>query len=65
MRVWRSLVTWAALLGSSLAPGCGLGPRSVYKTRLPYNEAVKVTSEDDDDQGDDNQGDDDSGGGDD
>src|SRR5436190_8633943 len=45
MHVWRSLVTGAALLGLALAPGCGLGPRSLHQTRLPYNEAVKVTAE--------------------
>jgi len=45
MHVWQSLVTGAALLGLALAPGCGLGPRSLHRTRLPYNEAVKVTTE--------------------
>src|SRR5262249_33810066 len=28
-----------------LAPGCSFGPKTVYRTRLPYNEAVKTTSE--------------------
>src|SRR5258708_7972963 len=47
MRVWRSLSVWAipALVGLSCAPGCSFGPNAVHKTRLPYNEAVKVTSE--------------------
>src|SRR5204862_1510085 len=28
-----------------LSAGCALGPRSVEQNRLPYNEAVKVTTE--------------------
>lgn len=44
MDVWRSPWVWAALV-ALLVPGCGLGPRTVHRTRLPYNEAVKVTAE--------------------
>src|SRR4051794_21066605 len=28
-----------------LGAGCGLGPKSLHETRQPYNEAVKLTSE--------------------
>src|SRR5262249_57696767 len=28
-----------------LAPGCAFGPRTLHQTRLPYNESVKTTSE--------------------
>ena len=28
-----------------LVTGCSFGPKAVYKTRLAYNEAIKVTSE--------------------
>jgi hypothetical protein len=38
---WGNLVVLAALASA----GCGLGPRSLCATRLPYNEAVKVTTE--------------------
>src|SRR5262249_20111669 len=27
------------------APGCTFGPQTLYRTRLPYNEAIKTTSE--------------------
>src|SRR5215472_2025923 len=36
---------WASLCLALVVAGCNFGPKSVYKTRLPYNEAVKVTSE--------------------
>jgi hypothetical protein len=38
---------WLALLaaGCVAGPGCALGPRSLERNRLPYNEAVKATSE--------------------
>ncbi|MEY2612953.1 MAG: hypothetical protein RL069_1765, partial [Planctomycetota bacterium] len=28
-----------------ILPSCGFGPRALVQTRLPYNEAVKRTSE--------------------
>ena len=39
---WGGLATLVLL---SAAPGCSFGPKAVYRTRLPYNEAVKTTSE--------------------
>src|SRR5262245_12977098 len=41
-------ITWgvsAILVMLPGVPGCGFGPKNLYKTRLPYNEAVKATSE--------------------
>src|SRR5262245_57672889 len=42
-RSWASQVVRTLLIFS--VTGCGLGPRALEKTRLPYNEAVKVTTE--------------------
>src|SRR5947209_16239064 len=39
---WAGLATLLVLLA---APGCGFGPKTLYRTRLPYNEAIKTTSE--------------------
>src|SRR3954462_13537714 len=39
---WAALATLALLLS---APGCSFGPKTLCRTRLPYNEAVKTTSE--------------------
>ena len=36
------LLVWSLAAGAS---GCSLGPRALERTRLPYNEAVKVTTE--------------------
>jgi hypothetical protein len=43
----RDWVTWVltAVLATGLAGGCSFGPRQLEKTRLPYNEAVKTTTE--------------------
>ncbi|MBY0512622.1 MAG: hypothetical protein K2P78_01770, partial [Gemmataceae bacterium] len=35
----------AAVLLAVAGPGCAVGPRAVATSRLPYNEAVKVTTE--------------------
>src|SRR3954454_7716597 len=40
MGVW--LLAAVALLATA---GCSLGPKSIQQTRLPYNEAIKKTSE--------------------
>ena len=50
MRAWRKWVARVVLLSLGLwltvgIPGCGFGPHTLHQTRLPYNEAVKVTSE--------------------
>jgi hypothetical protein len=39
---WARLATLAVLLAG---PGCHFGPKTLYRTRLPYNEAIKTTSE--------------------
>lgn len=39
---WALPVTLFTLV---LTPGCNIGPKTLYQTRLPYNEAVKTTSE--------------------
>src|SRR3954468_16183246 len=39
---WGRLATLVILLS---APGCSFGPNTLCRTRLPYNEAVKTTSE--------------------
>src|SRR5262245_23760731 len=45
-RGMRRLAARALCLAAMiLATGCGFGPRTLHQTRLPYNEAVKVTSE--------------------
>src|SRR5262245_38052128 len=36
---------WAAILVIVTGAGCSLGPRKLEDTRLCYNEALKVTSE--------------------
>ena len=42
----RTWPTWAALAAGALAAGCrSFGPHALEQTRLPYNEAVKVTTE--------------------
>ena len=42
----RAFLAFHVCLGICLlTAGCGLGPRKLQATRLPYNEAVKVTSE--------------------
>src|SRR5262249_25111832 len=38
-------VVSTTLLTLLLPPGCGFGPKTLQKTRLPYNESVKPTSE--------------------
>ncbi len=40
-----TMPTRAGALILIVCAGCGLGPRALHQTRLPYNEAVKVTSE--------------------
>src|SRR5262245_7344077 len=48
MKVRGKQVGWVVsrtLLALLLAPGCGFGPNTLQKTRLPYNESVKTTSE--------------------
>src|SRR5262245_51812850 len=39
---WVGSTTLLTLL---LPPGCGFGPKTLQNTRLPYNESVKTTSE--------------------
>ena len=39
---WAAPATLVILLA---APGCSFGPNKLCRTRLPYNEAVKTTSE--------------------
>src|SRR5262245_52130451 len=39
---WGGLATLVILLS---AAGCSFGPKTLYRTRLPYNEAIKTTSE--------------------
>src|SRR5262245_53498430 len=39
---WATMAMLAILLAIA---GCSLGPKSVERTRLPYNDAVKTTSE--------------------
>lgn len=39
---WAGLALMVVLFA---APGCGFGPKMLCRTRLPYNEAVKTTSE--------------------
>jgi hypothetical protein len=44
-RTW-TWPTWAALAAGVLDVGCSsIGPRALEQTRLPYNEAVKITTE--------------------
>src|SRR5262249_62283143 len=48
MKVRGRRVGWvvsATLLAHLLVLGCGFGPNTLQKTRLPYNESVKTTSE--------------------
>lgn len=45
MRTVRSSAAWGLLVCCLVVGGCGFGPRALEKTRLPYNEAVKTTSE--------------------
>src|SRR5215813_12597850 len=40
-----SAAVLASLYLAMLVGGCTFGPKTVYKTRLPYNDAVKTTSE--------------------
>src|SRR3954453_9068167 len=40
----RNLAIWASL-GALLVAGCGYGPKTLAAMRLPYNEAVKTTTE--------------------
>src|SRR5262245_36450667 len=41
----RACPGWFLVALALWVAGCGLGPRTLHRTRLPYNEAVKVTSE--------------------
>jgi hypothetical protein len=42
-----SAVCWLTALAAAAAagPGCALGPRALENSRLPYNEAIKTTTE--------------------
>src|SRR5262245_16979747 len=41
----RALAGWLLAALALAGAGCGVGPRTLHRTRRPYNEAVKVTSE--------------------
>lgn len=43
--VARLIAAIIAALMTALVTGCASGPASLIDTRLPYNEAIKVTSE--------------------